>query len=234
MHFLDAWTRLAALDLARLLAAPFFVALSIALPGRRAAALSCLGLAAAALIVPGVGAANSPAASSWFGALTPAALIARIAWTLLWLALAATVARATEDPPSDPSARRGGLESGTVGLLLGFALLLLLVAAVARQNLEERSSREASYALLLIVLGLVHLMLRRHVLRATIAFGAMGMGLDRIARAADAEQLPGSSTPALAVWIATALAFALVARIARLRLRGGGGAWVSGAHDLHD
>jgi hypothetical protein len=62
----------------------------------------------------------------------------------------------------------------------------------------------------------------------------MGLGLDRLMLAAEAQQLPGAPVPTLAVWIGTALAVALVLRIGRLRLEGGGGAWVSGAHDLHD
>jgi peptidoglycan/LPS O-acetylase OafA/YrhL len=130
--------------------------------------------------------------------------------------------------------RRGGLESGAVGLLLGVALMLLLIVAVARQNLDEAPTRDSSYALFLVTLGLLHLMLRRHVSRAAVAIGAMGLGLDRLMLAAEAQQLPGAPVPTLAVWIGTALAVALVLRIGRLRLEGGGGAWVSGAHDLHD
>jgi hypothetical protein len=217
MHFLDAWTKLAPSELARLILAPASLALAIVLPGRRASVIACMGLAAAALIQPGAE-----------GALH------RLAWTLLWLLLASAILRSQPDPPADPALRRGGVESGAVGLLLGFALMLLLIAAVARQNLDESPTRDSSYALFLVTLGLLHLMLRRHVLRAAVAIGAMGLGLDRLMLAAEAQQLPGSATPALAMWTGTALAVALVLRIARLRLEGGGGAWVSGAHDLHD
>ena len=222
MHFLDAWTRLSPDEFARLMLAPACVALAILLPGRRASALACLGLAVAVLIAPdpiGLGA--------------PGFLASRIAWALLWLVLAAVLGRAPGDAVRDPSSRHGGIESGAVGLLLGLALFTLLVAALARADLDERISREASYALLLIALGLLHLMLRRHVLRATLAFGALGLGLDRLVRTAGAQQLPNDARP-MAVVLGTALAVALVARIARLRLGGGAGAWVSGAHDLHD
>jgi hypothetical protein len=217
VHFLDAWTRLSPFDLARFLLAPACVALAIVLPGRRIAALAALGLAAAALIHP-----------------DPGSIALAVGWSLLWLALAAFLTRAPSDPPSDPSTRRGGIESGAVGLLLGLAVLTLLVAALARADLDDRVSREASAGLLLITLGLVHLMLRRHVLRAGLAFGAMGMGLDRMVRIANAQQLPGGTVSAAAVWFASVIAIAMVARIARLRLEAGGGAWVSGAHDLHD
>ena len=223
MHFLDAWTRLSPNDFARLIIAPASVTLSMVLPGRRASAAACLGLAAAALIAP------DPAAAALSETILP-----RIAWALLWIALAAAITRVPADPPPDSSMRRGGVESGAVGLLLGLALFTLLVAALARADLDERLSREASYALLLMALGLVHLMLRRHVLRAALAFGALGFGLDRLVRAAQAQQLPGEEVQPLAVWLATALALLLVVRIARLRLDAGGGVWVNSAHDLHD
>jgi hypothetical protein len=222
VHFLDAWIRLSPDELARLMLAPACVALATVLPGRRASALACLGLAVAVLIAP------DPDALSASGFLA-----SRIAWALLWLVLAGVLARSPADAFRDWSSHRGGIESGAVGLLLGLALLTLLVAALARADLDERISREASYGMLLIALGLLHLMLRRHVLRATLAFGALGLALDRLVRTAGEQQIPNDARP-LAVWLATALAIALVARIARLRLAGGGGAWVGGAHDLHD
>ncbi|MBI1799082.1 MAG: hypothetical protein HYR73_05295 [Candidatus Eisenbacteria bacterium] len=217
MHFLDAWNRLPPSVLTRVLAAPACVGLSILLPGRRAAALASVGLA----IVAGVSTGLNPWSS-------------RLAWAIVWLACALVIARGVGDPPPDSSARRGGVESGAVGLLLGIAMLLLLIAAVARQDLPDEPSRDASYGLLMIGLGLVHLMLRRHVLRAAIAFGSMGMGLDRLTRSAASQQLSLDTIPPLAVPFATAIAIALVTRIARSRLGSGGGAWVSGAHDLHD
>jgi hypothetical protein len=216
MHFLDAWSRLTPLELARTSAVPVFVLISIAFAGRRAALFTSIGLAACSLF---------PLGAVVWGV--------RLAWSLLWLAYARALARSADDPPADPSTRRGGLESGAVGLLLGIALLLLLVAAVARQDLPDAESRDASYGLLLIGLGLIHLMLRRHVLRAAVAFGVMGLGLDQLTRAASAQQLPGDHVPALVVPAATALAMALVTRIARSRSENGS-AWVSGAHDLHD
>ena len=217
MHFLDAWTHLALAELARYLAAPVLLLMQILVPGRRPSAAGCFGLAAASTAAP-----------------APLPMEARVVWALLWIALGITILRWVPDPPPDPGARRGGLESGAVGLLLALALVLLLVAAVARQNLPEAASRESSYALFVIALGLLHLMLRRHVLRAAVAMGAMGLGLDRLVRVADAEQMPGGAMPSLGVWLATLLAVSLVVRIAWLRALAGAGAWVSGAHDLHD
>jgi hypothetical protein len=216
MHFLDAWSRLTPLELARTGAVPAFVLISIAFAGRRAALFTSIALAVWSLFPLG--------AVPWE---------IRLAWSLLWLAYARTLAKSADDPPPDSSARRGGFESGAVGLLLGVALLLLLVAAVARQDLPDAESRETSYGLLLIGLGLIHLMLRRHVLRAAVAFGVMGMGLDQLTRSAAAQQLPVDRARIIAVPIGAALAMALVTRIARSR-SDNGSAWVSGAHDLHD
>src|SRR5262249_39600712 len=163
---LDAWTLIAPEDFARLLLAPACVILSIVLPGRRGSGIACVGLAVAALIAP------DPA-----GQPLLATFAERSAWAALWVALAGAVTRLPPDPDRVGALRRGGMESGTVGLLLGLALLTLLVAALARADLDERLSRESSYALLLISLGLIHLMLRRHVLRAAVAFATLGFGL---------------------------------------------------------
>jgi len=223
VHFIDAWTRLTPGDFARLLIAPMCVILSIAVPGRRVSASACVGLALAALLLPDAA-----------GAPYLATLALRLAWALLWLLLGATLVRVPAEPPPDSTTRRGGFESGTLGLLLGLALFTLLVAALARADLDDRLSRESSYAVLLLALGLMHLMLRRHVLRAALAFGVLGFALDRLVRAAEAQQVPARAAAPLAVWLATALAISLVVRIAGLRQEGGGGAWVNHAHDLHD
>jgi len=222
VHFLDAWTRLDPTEFARLMLAPACVMLSIALPGRRVSGFACLGLAIAALIAPDAG--GEPYLSTLF---------TRMMWAVLWLALGAAITRVPPDPDPDSALRRGGVESGAVGFSLGLALFTLLVAALARADLDEHLSREASCALLLISLGLIHLLVRRHVLRAALAFAALGFGLDRLVRSAEAQQLPPPTADELAVWLATAIAVALVVRIARLR-QAGGGAWVNRAHDLHD
>jgi lipopolysaccharide export LptBFGC system permease protein LptF len=88
--------------------------------------------------------------------------------------------------------------------------------------------------LLLIGLGVLHLMLRRHVRRAAIAFAAMGLGLQVLDGVARSAQIAGSAPPTAAVWLATAIAVALVIKLGRARERYARGPWVSDAHDLHD
>ena len=217
MHFLDAWSRLPITDLARLTLPLLLLLLSIALPGPRPAALASLGVAAILPLTPEAG-----------------ALPLRLGWALLWLAVALRTARPRGQPELDPAARPGGFESGGVGLSLGIALLLLLTAAIARQDLPADSGRRLSFGVALLSLGLIHLMVRRHLLRAVVAFAALGLGLQVIEHAARASEL-GAPRPGVgAVLLATALAVALLARLAEGRERAVGTAWVSQAHDLHD
>ena len=82
-------------------------------------------------------------------------------------------------------------------------------------------------------LGLLHLMLRRHALRAAVAFGALGLGvqvLDGMARRGEV----GLGAPPAGVLIATAIAVAATVRLAGSRESTAGSAWVSDAHDLRD
>ena len=217
MHFLDAWSRLPIVDLARLGLPLLFLFLSIALPGPRPAALSALGVAAMLPLLPEV-----------------APLALRLGWSLLWLVVAIRIARPRSSNESDPAARPGGVESGGVGLLLGLSLLVLLTAAIARQDLEPGDSRRISLGVLLLCLGLVHLMVRRHMLRATVAFTTLGLGLEVIRQAAVAADLGAPRTSSGGVLLATALAVAMLGRLADVREQSGGTAWVSQAHDLHD
>ena len=113
-------------------------------------------------------------------------------------------------------------------------VLGLLIAAVARQDLSPEDGRRASYGLLLLGLGLLHLMLRRHVRRAIVGFGALGLGfqvLDGAARGAQVALGALAQGPPL---LATTIAVALAIRLARGRERHASSAWVSDAHDLHD
>jgi len=89
-------------------------------------------------------------------------------------------------------------------------------------------------ALLLIGLGTLHLMLRGHVRRAAIAFASLGLGLQVLDGAARGAELPGSAPARGGVWLATAIAVALVVRLGHARERFAGSPWVSDAHDLHD
>ncbi len=218
MHFLDAWTGLPLLDLARLAPPVVLLLTAVFVPGHATARLSALGIAVAVPFLPEV---------------TPLAVL-RGLWVLLWLAVAWQAGRPTDLPRGPASARPGGLESGTIGLLLTPLLLVVLVGAVARLDLSADATRRASYGASLLCLGLLHLMLRRHALRSAIAFAALGLGLQVLEGAARAGQLAGDAAPAGGVLLATALAVALAVRVARGRERHAGSAWVSDAHDLHD
>jgi hypothetical protein len=157
-----------------------------------------------------------------------------VAWTLLWAGVAWRAGAGGRAVRNPVAARPGGVESGTVGLLLGLVLLALLVAAVARQDLSPEDGRRASYGLLVMCLGLLHLMLRRDALRATVAFAALGLGLQVLEAAARATLLAPEARDPGHVLVATAAAVALADRLARVRQQDAGSAWVSDAHDLHD
>lgn len=217
MHFLDAWLTLAPLDLARLAAPVAFLVLAVFMPGRVAARLSALGVAAALPFLRELGA--------------PSAVVA--GWVLLWLGIAWQAGL----PPAGSrrsGARLHGLESGTIGLLLGPALLVLIVAAVARLDVDVEAARRTSYGALLVCLGLLHLMLRRHVVRAATAFAAMGLGLQVLDGAVASTVAPGGVPATGAPLLGCALAVALAVRIGRTRDAVPGSPWVNDAHDLHD
>jgi hypothetical protein len=155
-------------------------------------------------------------------------------WALLWAGVAWRAGAGGRAVRNRVAARPGGAESGMVGLLLGLVLLALLVGAVARQGLSPEAGRRASYGLLIMCLGLLHLMLRRDALRATVAFAALGLGLQVLAAAARATLLAPEAHDPGHVLVATAVAVALADRLARVRQQDAGSAWVSDAHDLHD
>ncbi|OGF17984.1 MAG: hypothetical protein A2W00_02355 [Candidatus Eisenbacteria bacterium RBG_16_71_46] len=217
MHFLDSWTELSPLDLGRLLLPAACVALCILLPGRRVARIAAAGVALSVLLLREIGA--------W-------PLIA--AWSAVWALVAWRAGAATSRTGPASTTRVGGVESGAVGLMLGVALLALLVAAVARQNLSPEDGRRASWGLLVMGLGLLHLMLRRHALRALVAFAALGLGLQMLNGVARSAQVPGTLPAEGRVLLATLIVLALVGRVAWARQCAAGSASVSDAHDLHD
>jgi len=107
------------------------------------------------------------------------------------------------------------------------------LAGRARDRGGAALAHHPAYGLLLIDLGLLHLMLRRHALRAAVAFGSLGLGvqvLDGMARAGEVGVQP--STPG--VVLATAIAVAITVRLAESREHAAGTAWVTDAHDLRD
>ena len=145
MHFLDAWTQLPPLDLFRLVPPAGLLALAAFVPGRRSGRIMAAIVAFFALLLAELG-------PRWpIGA----------AWSALWILVAWRVGIRRRAPDQAAPARPGGVESAAVGTLLGLALLALLVAAVARQDLDPDDSRGASYGLFMVCAGLLQLMLRR-------------------------------------------------------------------------
>ncbi|HVP14495.1 MAG TPA: hypothetical protein VMS88_03060 [Terriglobales bacterium] len=217
MRFLDAWAALPMTEFLRMSVPAALLALASLVPGRPVAAFTALGIALSLPFLRPIG--------------VPAPAMA--GWTLLWLVVTWGVSFGPREAPRK-RARLGGLESGTIGLLLGLALLALAVAGVARLDLAAVPTRWTSYGVLLAGLGLLHLMLRRHVARAAAAFAAMGLGLQvltGVLRLGLASTEPAATGLPL---LAAALAVGLALRIAYARESALGSGWVSDAHDLHD
>jgi len=192
--------------------------LAIVLPGRSIAALLALLLA---VTVPSSGMISG----GWpLGA----------GWALLWLVVAAILWRAARAGMRRPAEARGGLESTLAGLLLGVPFFALLALAIARQDLPLAATRAATAGTLYLTLGLVQLMVRRHVLRSALGWGAAGVGLQALQSASALALPPNLAPPAGLALVATAVTVALVLRIALARARWAGSAWLSDAHDLHD
>ncbi len=217
VHFLDAWAALPLPELLRFAVPAALLLVAVLAPGRVPARLTALGLAAAIPFLPGSG------GSAWVTA----------GWVLLWLAIAWRAGRPSWRAGRS-GARLGGIESGTVGLLLGASSLALLLAGVARLDLDAAATRQCSFGVLLVSLGFLHLMLRRHAVRAATAFAAMGLGLQLLQAAVRVVATAGSAPPEGLPLAASALAVALTVRVGAARLATAGSPWVSEAHDLHD
>jgi peptidoglycan/LPS O-acetylase OafA/YrhL len=109
-----------------------------------------------------------------------------------------------------------------------------MLAAVWRQAFEPDDARRASLGALLVGLGLMHLMMRRHVRRAALAVGALGVGLELLTASARAADVAHEGPPAGSALLAALLVITLVTRIADGRERYAGSAFVSDAHELQD
>lgn len=220
MHLLDAWTALSVADLARLLGIPLAILVAALLPGRRA-------IGVAALVIAIAVAACAELADGW---------VVRAAWCGAWLAVAWFAGASGLDAARRRPVRRGGFEAGVVALPLGGALALLLLAAVSRQSLtlSALDVRRASLGVFVLGAGLLHLMMRRHARRATLAFASLGLGLELLATSARRADVTGAGAPAGAALAATLVAVALVARIAGARERFADSPLVSDAHELPD
>ena len=217
MHFLDAWTTAPPLALLRIALPTACVLAALAAPGAHLARWAAL---AVALLVPAL-----PLG-------VPFALVA--AWAALWLVVAVEAGRWTPRQVRVRATRIGGIESGAVGLLVGLALLVLLLAAVAQLDVDADSTRRAATGTVWVVVGLLQLMLRRHTARAALAFATAGIGIQLLATAARDALVSFDQPPALAPLLASATAVAIAARVSGARLRSTGSAWVSDAHDLRD
>lgn len=217
MHFVDAWLQLSALDALRMLLPALFLLLAVFVPGRASARIAAIGVAGTLPFLRELDVTRPLLAG----------------WIALWLAIAWQSGVVSASSRRAITTRIGGMEPGGVGLMVGAALLVLLIASVARQDLDPDASRRASYGLFVLSLGLLHLMLRRNLLRSAVAFGALGLGIQILEGAArQADVAPSNATPA--ILIATAAAAALTARLAITRERTAGTPWVSDAHDLRD
>ncbi len=218
MHLLEAWTTLGPLHLARLLAIPGAMLVATLLPGRVLARGAALVGAAGVLLL-------AEMTVPWW---------IRSAWVLAWLAIAWQSGLPERPDLSLHPPRRRGFEAGAVALPLGLALLALMLAAVWRQTFHPDDARRASLGALLVGLGLLHLMMRRHVRRAAIAMGSLGVGLELLTASARSVDVAHEGAPAGTALLATALAAIIVTRIAEGRERYAGSAFVSDAHELQD
>jgi hypothetical protein len=218
VHLLDAWLTLPPIDLVRLLGAPAAILLAAIVPGRRVAA------AVAIVCAIGAGALDELAAPG----------LVRAGWVALWLYVAWQSGARGHEPPRPPGVRRGAIESGALALPLGFGLLLLLLAALSRQSLAPVDARRASLGALFVGLGLLHLMLRRHVRRALVAFAALGFGLELLASEARAGDVLHAGAPAGAALAGALVVVAVTHRVAESRERFAGSPFVGDAHGLHD
>lgn len=216
MRFLESWTVLAAGDLVRLLAPLLFAGLLVGIPGRASARFAALGIAAGVFVAPEL--IPSPGVHA--------------AWIAIWAGIAWTVGRGAPTPRA--SRRLGLLESGAIGFLIGVALLVILLATFGRQDLPHDETRRTTLGLALVVIGLLHLMTRRHTVRAAAGLALMGLGLQIVDVVAWETLVFREHGPSPAIAGATAIAAALVVRIGRVRERVATSPWVGDAHDLHD
>jgi len=218
VHFLDAWAELSPLDVVRLLGPLGLLLISTVVPGHKVARVAALTVAIAIPFLRELAA--------------PPLLV--LGWMALW-SLLVFLPPEPDEAASRPLAQgRGVVESGAVGLLLALALGLLLFTAVARQDMSSEETRRASLGAAFLVVGLLHLMLRRHIRRALVGFTTLGLGLQFLDGAAQGAQLAPSARTGTGVLLGAWLAVILGLRIAAARARHAGTAWVGDAHDLHD
>jgi hypothetical protein len=218
VHLFDAWTALSLLDLVRLLGPPAAVLVAAIVPGRRVAAVAAIACAI------GAGALDELSAPG----------MVRAGWVALWLWVAWQAGSVGHEPRRRPGVRRGAIESGAVALPLGVGMLLLLLAALSRQGLPAADELRAPLGAIYVGFGLLHLMLRRHVRRALVAFAALGLGLELLAAAARNGDVLHAGAPAGAALAGAVIVVTLTRRIAESRERFASSPDIGDAHGLHD
>jgi len=218
MQLLHAWTSLPLWEFVRSLALPTAVALATFLPGRRVARVAASVVAASLLLFAELG-------SAWF---------VRLGWAAIWTVIAIWVGRGGVESAAGREPRRAGFEAWVLGLPLGIGVMLLLLAALSRPVLPPEVSRIALVGVLLVSFGLLHLLTRRHVRRAAIAFAALALGLELLAVAVRAIDVLHEGAPAGAALAAAVLGSALMLRLVDARESRAHAPLVSDAHDLHD
>jgi len=217
MRFVDAWASLSPFDLFRLIVPAAVLTIACVLPGRPIVRAAAITLAIATLFMPEIG--------GW---------PLRLGWSALWIGVAMLATRRSVANRGPRSSGRAAFEIGIIGMLLGAILLVILIVGVAGQSFPEPETRQASYGVFLTLIGLIHLMLGRDVLRAAVSFGAAGLGLQCLTRAARNTVIEPNAPPEAIALIATAMVVVLCTRIDAVRRGEGGSSSVSHAHDLHD
>jgi hypothetical protein len=217
MRFVEAWASLPPLDVFRLFVPAAVLSLACVLPGRPIARATAITFAIASLLMPEIG--EPPI---------------RLGWAVLWGVVAAAAGGSALAEGGPRTGKRGAVEAGAVGMLLGLGLLVILVVAIAGQGLPPQRTRQASYGVFLMGTGLVHLMLGRDVVRGAVSFAAIGLGLHWLERAAGDAVLAEDEPFGVMAFAATAAVVVLCMRIVAVRRLAGGTPSVSHAHDLHD
>ncbi len=217
MHLLDAWLTLPPGDLLRLLLMPIAAALATFLPGRRIARWAAVLMAVGSLGSAEIG-------GSW---------LVRAGWAGLWAGLAWWVGREGADSElHEPKRER--FEAWVLGFPLGIGVLLLLLAALSRQVLPDDASRSAQIGVSLLALGMLHLLTRRHIRRAVLAFAFIAFGIEALSAAVRAIDVLQEGSPSGAALAGAFVVFALLIRLTHARESLARAPLVSDAHDLHD
>jgi hypothetical protein len=216
VHFLDAWTELTLAESVALGGPALLALLALALNDLRWAGWA-VGLAPLPVLVrPGVW--SDPYA--WL-------------WALAGVGIGVRVAQSPREAPGRPRAR-AGVEMALLATLLVGASGVALLFALAQQPFAPDDVRDATLGIVLVALGLMHLLLRRHLARGALGFFTVGAGLAILGRVANGA-LPAPHALGAAAVLATTLVAAVVAlRSAHTRAEAAGSVWIGAAHDLHD